>query len=81
VDEIDGPKIIEFGVRLGKDSVSALLDVLRRGDWRELLAYIDEDEAWRTTFAFIDLDITETIKFIESDEKDHLTLLRTFTRL
>jgi len=67
MSEIDAPKFVEFGIRLGKDSIEKLLDVLKSGDWKQLIAYIDEDEAWRLFFAFNDLEVMNNIKFIEED--------------
>ena len=66
--EIDAPKFVEFGIRLGKESVDKLLEVLRSNDWKQMLAYIDEDEAWRLFFAFSDLEVMNNIEFIASDE-------------
>ncbi len=68
MSEIDAPRFVEFGIRLGKESVEKLLEVLKSNDWKQLLAYIDKDEAWRLFFAFNDLEVMNNIEFIKSDD-------------
>ncbi len=65
----DAPKMIEFGIKLGKDSVDRILEVLRKGDLKEILAYIDEEAARGLFFAFADLEIHKNIEYIASSSK------------
>jgi len=67
---IDAPRIIDFGIRLGKDSVDKLLKVLEEKDWKKILAYIDEDSASNLIFAFAELEIHKNIEYIASDETE-----------